>query len=140
MRDRIAQYLSYYPRNKLIFTSRIPSTLNAVDIGFELSSLIKDHLSSTFLPMITDELLGKTLTKSRFRDEKIGDYIAIANWGILFEPALKLNLLSLFDSYSKNQTLILINCGEVDSERFHLVNTKYNTVLPLEQLSPYIIR
>jgi len=140
MRERIAQYLTYNPRNKLIFTSTIDPHLHSVDVGHELASLIKDDISSQHLPMIAEEMLGKILKNAVLNDEVIGEYIAISNWGILFEPDLKLNLLSLFDSYSMNQTLILVNCGEVNSESFHLVSTYFNTALPLGQLTPYIIR
>lgn len=140
MRDKIAQYLRYNPRNKLIFTPTIDPHLQCVDVGFKLASLIKEVLSSPYLPMITEEMLGKILKESTNNDDIIGEYVAISNWGILFEPELKLNLLSLFDSYSKNQTLILVNCGEFNSDRFHLVSTYFNTVLPLGQLTPCIIR
>ncbi len=113
--------------------------LQCIDVGFELASLIKEDLSSPHLPMIAEEMLTKILKASTNNDDIIGEYVAISNWGILFEPELKLNLLSLFDSYSKNQTLILVNCGEFNSDRFHLVSTYFNTVLPLGQLNPYII-
>lgn len=140
MREQIAQYLSYNPRNKLIFTPTVGPHLHSIDVGYELASLIKDEISSPHLPMIAEEKLSKILKEAVLVDEIIGEYIAISNWGILFEPELKLNLLSLFDSYSKNKTLILVNCGEVNSESFHLVNNYFNIVLPLEQLTPYIIR
>ncbi len=140
MREQIAQYLSYCPRNKLVFAQRIDSHLKTLDVGFELASLIKDDLSSPHLPMIAEDELNRIIRNSIQQDDIIGDYIALSNWGILFETDLKLNLVSLFDSYSKNQTLILVNCGEIVSEIFHLVSKHFNTRLPLEQLTPYIIR
>lgn len=140
MREQIAQYLSYCPRNKLVFAQRIDPHLKTLDVGFELASLIKDDLSSPHLTMIAEDELNRIIRNSIQQDDIIGDYIALSNWGILFETDLKLNLVSLFDSYSKNQTLILVNCGEIDSETFHLVSKHFNTRLPLEQLTPYIIR
>ncbi len=139
MRESIAQYLNCNPRNQLVFAQSIDPHLQCVDLGFKLASLIKDDLSSPYLPMVAEERLSKIFKESTQNDNIIGDYIAISNWGILFEPELKLNLLSLFDSYSKNQTLILVNCGEFNSDRFHLVSTYFNTVLPLGQLTPCII-
>ncbi len=73
------------------------------------------------------------------RDEIIGDYVAITNWGILFEPALKFNLLSLFDSFSKSNALILVDCGQVDYEKFYLVSKHFNNSVPLGKLAPFII-
>ena len=139
MRKKIAQYLKYNPRNKLIFTPKIDPNLHSVDVGFELASIIKNDLASPFLPMVAEDCFNSIMRKSTFHDEILGDYIAISNWGILFEPELKLNLLSLFDSYSKGQTLILVNCGEADNECFHLVSKYFNTTLDLGTLTPYII-
>lgn len=139
MREKIAQHLAYNPRNKLFFTPKIDPNLLTVDVGFELATLIQKDLSSPHLPMITEDCFNSIMRKSTFHDEIIGDYIAISNWGILFEPELKLNILSLFDSYSKGQTLILINCGVVDNECFHLVSKYFNTTLDLGTLTPYII-
>lgn len=73
-------------------------------------------------------------------DEIIGNYVAITNWGILFEPILKFNLLSLFDSFSKSNTLILVNCGQADYENFHLVSKHFNITFPIGNLHPYIIQ
>ena len=73
-------------------------------------------------------------------DEIIGNYVAITNWGILFEPILKFNLLSLFDSFSKSNSLILVDCGQADSEKFHLVGKHFNTTFPIGNLHPYILQ
>lgn len=139
MREKIAQYLKYNPRNKLIFIPKIDPNLHSVDLGFELASLIKNELPSPHLPMIAEDSFNSIMKMSVFHDEIVGDYIAISNWGILFEPELKLNILSLFDSYSKNQTLILVNCGDADTECFHLVSKYFSTTLDLGTLTPYII-
>lgn len=140
MRERIAQYILYNPRNKIIFTPKIDPNLHSVDVGFELASIIKNELVSPHLPMIAEDGFNSIMRKSIFHDEFIGEYIAISNWGILFEPELKLNILTLFDSYSKGQTLILVNCGDVDNECFYLVSKYFNTTLDLGTLTPYIIR
>ena len=139
MRDKVAQYLTYNPRNKLIFTPKIDPNLHSFDVGYELASLIKNDLSSPHLPMIAEDCFNALMKKSILHDEIIGDYIAISHWGILFEPELKLNIIALFDSYSKSQTLILVNCGDADMECFHLVSKHFNTTLPLSPITPHII-
>lgn len=90
--------------------------------------------------MIAEEFLNAILRRAIKEDPIIGDYLALANWGILFEPALKLNLVSIFDSHSKSSTLILVNCGQADYENFHLVSKHYNTTFPIGNLHPYIIQ
>lgn len=140
MRDKIAQYLTYNPRNKLIFAPSLDRHLQSVDVGFELSKAIEPYLSSKHLPMISEDSLNNILRHAIRKDEIIGDYIAIENWGILFETALQLNLVSIFDSHSKSNVLILVDCGQADYENFHLVSKHFNTTFPIGNLNPYILQ
>lgn len=140
MRDKIAQYMALCPRNKLIFTPRLDSALKSVDVGYELAKAIEPSLSSNLLSMIAEDEVKAIFRKHTYSDEVIGDYLALTNWGILFEPSLKLNIVALFDSFSKNQNLILVNCGQADNACFHLVSKHFNTSFPMGQLSPYIIQ
>lgn len=140
MREKIAQYFSYAPRNKLIFAPNLDMHLQAIDVGFELSQKIKGDLASPHLPMIAEDCLNVLFRQAIQKDPIIGDYIALKNWGIMFEPALKLNLVSIFDSYSKSNALILVNCGQADYENFHLVSKDFNTTFPIGTLYPYIIQ
>lgn len=140
MREKIAQFLKYCPRNKVIFTPKIDPCLKVVDVGYELSCTIKDDLDSPHLPMIAEDALNSIIRNAIKHDEIIGDYVAITNWGILFEPILKLSLDSLFDSYSKSNTLILVDCGQADYEKFHLVNKNSNVTFPIGNLHPYILQ
>ncbi len=90
--------------------------------------------------MIAEDALNSIIRNAIKHDEIIGDYVAITNWGILFEPILKLSLDSLFDSYSKSNTLILVDCGQADYEKFHLVNKNSNVTFPIGNLHPYILQ
>lgn len=140
MRDKIAQFLNYSPRNKVIFTPFIDPCLKTLDVGYELANLIKNDLDSPHLPMVAEDCFNSLMRQSIQNDEIIGDYVAITNWGILFEPILKFNLLSLFDSLSKSNTLILVDCGQADYENFHLVSKHFNTTFPIGNLHPYILQ
>lgn len=135
MRKKIVQFLKYCPRNKVVFTPSVAPCLQTLDVGYELADHIKDELDSPHLPMIAEDCLYSLIKRGIMHDEIIGDYVAITNWGILFEPILKFNLLSLFDSFSKSNTLIL-----VDFEKFHLVSKYFNTTFPISDLHPYIIQ
>ena len=140
MRERIAQYLTYNPRNKLIFAPSPDQHLKSIDVGYELSKGIKADLYSPHLPMITEDCLNAILRRAIKKDPIIGDYIALENWGILFEPELKLNLVSIFDSHSKSNTLILVNCGQADNENFYLVGKHFATTFPIGNLHSYILQ
>lgn len=90
--------------------------------------------------MIAEDCFNAILRRAIKEDPIIGDYIALENWGILFEPALKLNLVSMFDSHSKSNALILVDCGQADYENFHLVSKHFNTTFPIGNLHPYILQ
>lgn len=90
--------------------------------------------------MIAEDYLNTIFRRAIKKDPIIGDYIALENWGILFEPALKLNLVSIFDSHSKSNALILVNCGQADYENFHLVSKHFNKTFPIGNLHPYILQ
>ena len=139
MREKITQFFSYAPRNKLIFVTSLDQHLQSIDVGFELAKSIENDLSSPHLPMIAEDYLNAILHRAIKEDPIIGEYIALENWGILFEPALKLNLVSIFDSHSKSNALILVNCGQADYENFHLVSKHFNTTFPIGNLHPYIL-
>ena len=139
MRVRIAQFLKYQPRNKLVFTPQLDSHLYSVDVGYELSTLIHEYLDSPQLSLIAEDKLHSIIRNSTRNDDTIGEYVALSNWGILFQPELKFNLLSLLDSYSKSRTVILVNCGEGDNEDFYLIDRFFKTRLHWESLKPYIL-
>lgn len=139
MRERIAKFLEFDPRNKVVFVPRLDSHLQTVDVGNVLAAAIEPHLSSPTLPQIAEEAIRKIMINARHHDPVIGPYVALRNWGILFEPSLEINLLSLFDQYDKNQTLILENCGVVANGRFHLANKYSNYGFPIGELKPYIL-
>ena len=90
--------------------------------------------------MIAEDCVNSILRRSIKEDDVIGDYVAISNWGILFEPALNLNLVSIFESHSKSNVLILVDCGQADYENFHLVSKHFNTTFPIGNLHPYILQ
>ena len=140
MREKIALFLKYRPRNKVIFTQSVDPCLKTLDMGYELADLIKNNLDSPHLPMIAEDCFNSIMKQAVSHDDIIGNYVAITNWGILFESNLKFNMLSLFDSFSKSNTLILVDCGQADYENFHLVSRHFNTTFPIGNLHPYILQ
>lgn len=140
MREHIAQFLSLAPRGKVVFAERLDAHLQPVDVGLALSAAIEKHLGAPALPQIGEDALRKIFAQSIKSDLIIGPYLALSNWGILFEPALNINMLALFDQYDKNQTLILENCGVVENNRFYLCDRYSNYSFPIGELNPYILQ
>lgn len=139
MRERIAQYLQYKPRNKVIFAAKPEPCFRLTDLGYELSCRLEPHLQSKQLPMIADDALKAVFASALTTDDVIGKYIALTNWGILFEDELGLNLSSFLSSYSRGQTLIFFDSeASTGFSPSSAEDSKFSSLL--DSISPYIIQ
>jgi hypothetical protein len=104
----------------MIFISEKIDDLHFVDIGYTLSAKIKDYVSSPNIAMIAADALNEILLASADRNDMIGEYVAITNWGILFEDALSINLADIFASLSQTRVLIAHNTGHIVGDSFYI--------------------
>ena len=100
----LKQYIPTGARHKLLFTSHHAEGMNFVDIGALLARAIESSLSNRHLSFVAEEELEKIIKANVCHSSEIGDYIAIRNIGILFEPALRLDLHAKFSTWSKVRT------------------------------------
>ncbi len=119
-------------RNKIVFCHQPIDGLSFVNVGRELSLLINDDASEENIQRSIKNVLSRTN-----RYEQIGDYLAIENVGILFEPELRLNLRSIFDGHSKNQTLFVCCDGEIVDNKFHFIEATSTAIIDLSGLLYY---
>ena len=116
-KEKIKQFISQVSRNKIIFCHEPISNLHFVDVGKELSFVIKEQ----------EELSGyssacKRIFEQTYNDEVIGSYLALSNWIILFAPDLILDLRSIVESFSINKCLILLSNGSIKENRYLLMD------------------
>lgn len=105
LKQEVATYAKQDLRNKIVFSKQRIEGLQYLNVGLALAKM----LLGKSLPSLAIQQLFSDAVKA---DENIGRYLAIFNIDILFEPELKLDVGNLFDSYSKNQCLII----QADSE------------------------
>lgn len=105
LKQEVATYAKQDLRNKIVFSKQCIEGLEYLNVGLAFARMLRDNS----LPSLAIQQLFSTAVKA---DENIGRYLAIFNIDILFEPDLKLDVGNLFDSYSKNQCLII----QADSE------------------------
>lgn len=96
----IEDYLRQNTRNKIVFCPTELNGIEFVDAGRSLSSAILDGEDAA---NAVSHLFG-----SSHNHPSIGNYLALKNIGILFEPELKLNLRDILLSYSKNLCLVIL--------------------------------
>ena len=116
-KEKIKQYISQVSRNKIIFCHEPITHLHFVDVGKELSFVIKEQEEPSGYSSACKRIFEQT-----YNDEVIGSYLALSNWIILFEPDLKLDLRSIIESFSINKCLILLSNGSIKEKRYLLMD------------------
>jgi hypothetical protein len=116
-KEKIKQFISQVSRNKIIFCHEPISNLNFVDVGKELSFVIKEQEEPSGYSSACKRIFEQT-----YNDEVIGSYLALSNWIILFEPDLKLDLRSIVESFSINKCLILLSNGSIKENSYLLMD------------------
>ena len=70
---------------------------------------------------------------------KFGKVLSIYNLGILFEPELKIDFLSLIDKYSKNNTLFIQWEGETENNKLYFLSKFEGIEINIKNLSHIMI-
>ena len=105
LKQEVVTYVKQDLRNKNVFSKQCIEGLQYLNVGLTLATMLRDNS----LPSLAIQQLFSDAVKA---DQNIGRYLAVSNIDILFEPDLKLDVGNLFDSYSKNQCLVI----QADSE------------------------
>ena len=121
MVSRLLAFIHSPSRNHLVLSNGFLDGLKYTDVGFEVSCFIEDIIGDRRLTMRTQDFINELFRERTFLSDYLGQYLALSNVGILFEPALKLDVESLLDRWSQNITLFLdIGKGEITNNRFNL--------------------
>ena len=107
----IKDYIAQNIRNKIVICHDCIGGLEFINVGYDLSKLLSKNSYNY------EEAVSAILNKT-FHNETIGNYLALTNIAILFEPELKINVSDILDAYSKNQCLII----QTDMEITNWVN------------------
>lgn len=129
--DEIKQYIAQQTRNHIVFTQRGIDELSFVDVGLCVSQLLNEEQAPSDC---YKEVLNQT-----FHHESLGQYLAIRNIGILFEPELHIDMRSVLDTYSKNQCLIVQTEAEIQQDRCFFLSPPDGIEVNLQNLSFIII-
>lgn len=130
------EFLSTTPKNKLVFDLNGSMGIDSIDVGYQLASTLKDMESPS---MLVGNIINKLILEHKTFDNKLGYVIAFENIGILFEPALKINLGMLLDSVSKSITLVMCAPGVVKNDTYYFMNENSGISMDLKGMSYYVI-
>jgi hypothetical protein len=133
--NELTKYVKQNTRNKIVFCREDIGRITFVNVGLILSQFLSDEES---IANVYQLLCNRILNQHLYNDI-IGDYIAIENIGILFEPELKLDLHNILESYSRNQCLIIKSDAEIRDEVFYFLTPDDTAIISLSGLSYKLI-
>lgn len=137
--DNLKDFIKGSSRNKLIIATSQLDFVDWTDVGKLFSSKIQSSLDDRWLSLkgigILEELFGSHISKSN----DFGEYLAIHNLGILFEPELNIDVLTLLDKYSRNKALFIRWEGEIKNNTLYFLSEKKGQKILIKNLSHIII-
>ena len=96
----IKDYIAQTTRNKIVICRNSIDGLEFINVGYDLSKLLSKN-------SYNNEEAVSAILDNTFHNVIIGNYLALTNIAILFEPELKINVSDILDAYSRNQCLII---------------------------------
>lgn len=137
--NSIKQFLNNHPRNRLIIVRDNSLDISFVNIGRLLSEKLQGTEKEKDLPFIAAKGLDEILDMNLQYLEKIGQYTAIENLGILMERELKFDLGFLLEKYSRGTTLIVKWEGEIDDRNLYFLSKEKGVKIELKNISHLIV-
>lgn len=137
--NNISYYITSQSRNKIVFYKQDILGIEAIDVGKKLSHEIKSVTRDTRIGLKALIMIDKLFTSSLSSNSKYGNYLAIHNLGILFEPKLKTDFVQLLDKYSSSYTLFVKWEGEIEDGILYFLTKEKGQKIDINNLSHIVI-
>ena len=119
----------------MVFCHEPVEGLTFLNLGKVLATALRgENLRSAMIAYAAEDTLAEILSTPH-NDSRIGDYVALYNIGVLFEPALELNLKSTLENASTNKTIIICSDGMIQSDKFYFLQPGDGMLIDLKGLS-----
>ena len=139
MNSDLTTYLSKNPKYKLVFDPSSSLDVESVDAGAYLANVLQSKVQKKNLNMYASDAIRKMLGEHIHEHPQYGQYVALSNIGILFEPALAFNLETLVEQTAKSVLLIIQAKGVVEKDRFYFLSPSHNLSISLKSLNYIVI-
>ena len=113
--------------------------VESVDAGAYLAKVLQSKVQKKNLNMYASDAIRKMLGEHIHEHPQYGQYVALSNIGILFEPALAFNLETLVEQTAKSILLIIQAKGVVEKDRFYFLSPSHNLSISLKNLNYIVI-
>jgi len=108
---------------------------SSLDIGLELANELKNIEIGPKLPLVANKILHELLEENLIKDDYLGEIYSIKNIGILFEPELKIDFVSLCRKYSRDSNFIIEHQGDIDDENLYFLTKENGKKIELTDLN-----
>ncbi len=136
--EQIISFAKSSSHHHIVFCREVIPELTFVNVGLELSDkILKEGLDSPMLDFATDDFIQEIMSRHESHPE-IGNYLALTNIGILFEPSLSYNIPELFKSHSRNKILFIHTQAVIKDDVLYFNNPSDNITAELSGVH-YII-
>ena len=126
MNNKILKFIAGHPRTTIILTRYPLDGFVWVDLGREFSKLLQPILGHKLMQALAMENLESFIVDNTEELPIVGEYIALRNTGILFEPELQIDIRNFLEQWGKNQMVLfqLSPNAQIEDDRVYL--SKYN--------------
>lgn len=131
----LSNYLDSITRNKIIFFKEDIPGIDPINLGNKVAGSISKIINDKRLSFKAKHIIEDVLSSNLIKHDKYGELLAISNIGILFEPDLKIDIISLFNRFSSGTPLFIKWDGEIDSENLFFLSNQNGIKLTLNTIS-----
>ena len=133
--NNIDSYLSSQSRNKIVIFTAPLNGIIPFDLGVMISRTIATLTDDKRLSLKVTGVLDNIFNSLIIESEKYGKILPIKNLGILFEGDLKIDVLQLFDKYSRTNTLFIQWDGEIENNTLYFLSKYKGQKIDIKNLS-----
>ena len=133
--NNIDLYLSSQSRNKIVIFTAPLNGIIPFDLGVMISRTIATLTDDKRLSLKVTGVLDNIFNSLIIESEKYGKILPIKNLGILFEGDLKIDILQLFDKYSRTNTLFIQWDGEIENNTLYFLSKYKGQKIDIKNLS-----
>ena len=138
----LEQFLSSAPRYRLAVLKVEPSAREdmALNIGLDLAKAVEglDRHNEMRFQFAVQDAVSRIIKEHTFADPVLGDVVVIENPGILFEPALRIDVSDVLQKVSRNTLTILLWPGSVTPQRLSFLSPSSQYAINQSEIN-YII-
>jgi hypothetical protein len=135
MITKLRNYINSQSRNKIIFHCQKFSDFKSINIGELISESIFNFKEHNRVALRASSEINEILNSAISHHEVFGMCLSIENIGILFEPELKIDFVSLLDKFSQNNVLFVKWEGEIDTDDIYFLSKENGIKINIKNLS-----